>query len=358
MGKVLLHLDLINKKLMNKKDRFDFNQMPLVQWASGAVGFHGEGYWYHSILKLIPGFTKNNITPVFKTVTQNERKGKTPLNRKTFQPKEWFPNSIWVRWFQGSPVNAVGLSNFGIKVHTLEGQWHQQKHPFYISIMAVGEEGKPAPTVEEKVGQIKFMVDHILTYLQTMPMLAGVQINLSCGNTGHDQKLDMTEAGQSLDACVPLREAGLQVIPKITADTQIQGFFDIAKHPAVTAIAFSNAIQYEKFSDDEKLENMFFARFGSRLLVQASKLVKRVGLAGSVSGLMLFPRVLEKLKELEPYREHLKPFVIGGGIISPHHLRKLVKHMGPYDKIALGSVIFLRPWRIKEIRNTMQMFVD
>jgi len=333
------------------KNRFNFANLPLVQWAAGTVGFHNEGYWYHYLLRFIPGFTKKGITNVMKTVTLNERKGKTPLNRKTFSPVEWFPNSIWVNWLWGSPVNAVGLTNFGIKAHYEKGDWLKQKEPFYISIMAVGEEGKENITTKEKIQEIEKMVYFILKNLHTMPMLAGVQINLSCGNTGHNQKLDLTEVLRSLDACIPLYEAGLHVIPKIIADEPVEAFLKISDHPAVTAIAFSNAIQYDKFTFYEKVQNGFFTGYGDDLSIKKSKLLNKVGLAGSVSGKMLFPKVLAKLQKLSPYKNNLKPFIVGGGIVSVRNLKLILPYLRRGDKIALGSVIFLRPWRIKAIKN-------
>ncbi len=344
--------------------KFNFQKLPLVQWASGTVSFSGEGYWYHKFLKMIPGFTRKGITDVMKTVTLVGRVGNTPLNPLNFQPKELFPKSIWINWVQGSPVNAVGLTNFGIKVH-LRG-WVNQKDPFYVSIMAVGEEGKKVVTISEKIAEVALMVDSIIRNISLMPMLAGVQINLSCGNTGHDQQLDIEEIIKSLDVCIRLHDLGLHVIPKITADTPIEAIKKISEHPAVTAIALSNAIQYDKFSDNEKINHGFsYSEYVDgpdnyedkvlKLVPMKSKLLNRgIGISGSVSGDMLFVRVLKLLKEIEPFRNDLKPLIIGGGITSVNKLDQLVPYLRRGDKIALGSVIFLRPWRISAIKQRLE----
>ncbi len=91
-------------------------------WAgSGALGFFGEGYWFHNFIPSLEG-----LTFVAKTVTLFGNKGNMPLKQKTWEPRSLFPSCIKVNLRKGIVINAVGLSNFGTEAALETGSWQER----------------------------------------------------------------------------------------------------------------------------------------------------------------------------------------------------------------------------------------
>ena len=57
-------------------------------------------------------------------------------------PKQMRPDCIFIdfkRWLRGGMLNAVGLSNFGLKYYLERGKWQKLMKPWAPSFMLVRE---------------------------------------------------------------------------------------------------------------------------------------------------------------------------------------------------------------------------
>ncbi len=100
--------------------------------ASGVQGFFGEGYWFHLPLRPL-GLDLSGVTFVSKTATLAPYKGNMPLTR-WHTPRAPFPACIKVRPLRGVVLNAVGLSNPGLRALLQDGRWQSRTEPFFISL--------------------------------------------------------------------------------------------------------------------------------------------------------------------------------------------------------------------------------
>src|SRR5208282_391343 len=80
--------------------------------ASGARGFHGEGYWFHRLWRPF-GLDYAGSTFVAKTTTLMPRMGNMPID-ESGKPVGMLPDCIVVKPAAGVVLNAVGLSGPGI----------------------------------------------------------------------------------------------------------------------------------------------------------------------------------------------------------------------------------------------------
>src|SRR5271157_6436210 len=90
--------------------------------ASGARGFNGEGYWFHSLWRWF-GLDYTGSTFTAKTTTLMLRPGNMPVDAKG-RMLGWLPDCIVVKPWAGVALNAVGLSGPGILA--LVEQWQKR----------------------------------------------------------------------------------------------------------------------------------------------------------------------------------------------------------------------------------------
>lgn len=159
--------------------------------ASGVQGFFGEGYWFHRIPFRRPDFSGSTF--VAKTTTLYPRSGNMPLNKK-FWPKHWFPSCIKARW-NGTMLNAVGLSGPGLRALLATGNWQSRTEPFFISLMCVEE------TLSRRIDEMRRMVDILGEEKPNFRTSFGLQINRSCPNIEHGFGDMVTESSRSLEIC-------------------------------------------------------------------------------------------------------------------------------------------------------------
>ncbi|MEK7078406.1 MAG: hypothetical protein AAB911_02450, partial [Patescibacteria group bacterium] len=111
---------------------------------------------------------------------------------------------------------------------------------------------------------------------------------------------------------------------------------DIANHSACDAICISNTIPWGQLPDRIDWEGLF----GSKI----SPLAHLGG--GGLSGKPLLPLVIDWITKARRVglRKHINA---GGGILSIKDGMKVF--MAGADSISLGSIAFLRPWRVEGI---------
>jgi hypothetical protein len=156
---------------------------------SGIQGFFGEGdeYPHHRILKFIFGFSFSGMTFVAKTTSLYHRtfpeKSQTALV-DGYKLKEWLPKSIWISAksiINGYVLNAMGIPSPGTIFLISLNKWQKRTEPFQISFMPMES------TLQGKIAEVKQFCEWMLYHLPPQKHHYGVQMNVSCPNTGHAQ---------------------------------------------------------------------------------------------------------------------------------------------------------------------------
>ncbi|MEK7479211.1 MAG: hypothetical protein AAB634_01600 [Patescibacteria group bacterium] len=298
--------------------------------ASGVTNFFGEGYPFHGVAKPF-GLDFTGSTFVAKTATLLPRTGNMPL-RKNLMPREILPKSIWMNVPHGYTLNSVGLSGPGAKVLFEDGRWQKRKEPFVISFMSIED----SPEKREK--ELKEFVSLFQAYLPNFQAPVALQINFSCPNVGLHPEEVVREITKGLDAASVLK---IPLVPKINLEVPMEVVKEISEHPACATICAINTIPFGHISEKINWKKLFPK--GSPLL----KRNKKFG-GGGLSGKPLFPLLCEWIKRAREAKVQ-KPLNIGGGILSVQDVKKIAPLLRPGDSIFIGSVAFLRPWRVQRI---------
>ncbi len=295
-----------------------------VMGASGVQGFFGEGYWFHQPWRAL-GLSFKGMTFVAKTATPQLQLGNMPLSKK-FTPKELFPSCVKIKIRKGLMLNAVGLSNPGLKVFLEAGKWQSRTRPFFISITSL------ANTSNQRIEEIKQMTDLLGQYQHDFKAPFGIQINLSCPNTGHDPKVLIGESSKVLDI---LSALDVPLMPKYSiASAPIPAMMELEQHPQCDAICVSNTIGFGLPQIDWK------KTWGTT----TSPLAHLGG--GGISGKVLKPLVCQWIKDIRE-AGFTKPIHGGGGILGIEDVHDF--HHAGASSIFIGSVASLRPWRVRRI---------
>jgi dihydroorotate dehydrogenase len=294
-----------------------------VLGASGVEGFFGEGYWYHKPFKKI-GLDFSNMTFVAKTVTLDSWAGNMPL-KEDYTPEEFIPSCVKARPFQGLLLNAVDLSNPGLARLLGLGRWQARQKPFWLSVMSAAS--TPAAREEE----LRRMVDLLIAYKDEFAAPFGLQINLSCPNTGRDPRVLIGESARVLDIASDL---DVPLMPKFSiASAPIGAILELGRHPACDSVCFSNTLPYN------------WQGYGQKAFGKEKSPLAHMG-GGGLSGALLKPLVCEYIFRLRD-RGFTRPINGGGGILCKGDVDDYRK--AGASSIFLGSVASLRPWRVKGI---------
>lgn len=299
-----------------------------VLGASGVQGFFGEGYWFHHCLRPI-GLDFSDITFVAKTTTLQPRAGNMLL-RNDFTPKAMFPRCIYAKPWRGMALNAIGLSGPGAVALFETGLWQKREEPFFLSFMPVGG------SENERMSELSSFVKLLQSYLPSFRAPVGLQINYSCPNVGHRPDMFFNEVGSGLSVASQL---GIPLMPKFNLLIPAAVARDISNHPFCDALCISNTVPYGELPDKIDWQKLFGP---------TSPLQQYGG--GGLSGKPLLPILLEWLDNARS-AGITKPINAGGGILSLGDARRVLEHGA--DSIFLGSISFLRPWRIARIGRAL-----
>lgn len=297
-----------------------------VLGASGVQGFFGEGYWFHKIWSPF-GLNFAGMTFVAKTATLLPRKGNMSLTRR-YTPRYPFPGCVKARLLRGVMLDSVGLSNPGIGALLGTGRWQKQTKPFLLSIMSL------ADTPKKRLDELRLIVEMIGFAKDSFSAPFGLQINLSCPNTGHDPRELIGESAKVLEIAASL---GVPVMPKYSiAFAPIQAVRELGDHSGCDAICVSNTLPFGWQGVDWQ------SVWGSK----TSPLAKLGG--GGLSGKTLCPLVCEWITRLRD-AGFTKPINGGGGVLCSENVNRY--HYAGASSLFLGSVAVLRPWRVEGIIN-------
>jgi dihydroorotate dehydrogenase (NAD+) catalytic subunit len=305
--------------------RWDFG-FGKIWGASGVQGFFGEGYRHHDHLNLVglgPKFV--GMTFVAKTATLPPNKGNMAL-QGDFTPRDIKPDCIYVDWLRCDAVNAVGLSNPGIRALLDTDRWQKRKESFLLSYMPLQQ------ATEDMMHETRQFVDILEKRLQDFRGHVGVQINLSCPTTKHNLSKLLREADEIFSICERLNAP---LFAKINALVAVEAARELSQHSACNGICVSNTIPYGELPEWIPWGKIFGGRSP----------LKQYG-GGGYSGRYLLPITVDWIKRAR--KCGVKTLINGGGgILSVADARKVFS--AGADSISLGSVTFFRPWRTQGI---------
>ncbi|MCD4762144.1 hypothetical protein K8R32_04270 [bacterium] len=302
--------------------------------ASGTRNFFGEGWPYHVLYRIILWFFGlrfdfEGSTFISKTGTIQPHLGNMELRKKNSMPKRPIPDYIKFNFWLGVMLNAIGLTNPGMKQLFKEGKWQKITKPFGISFTCIGD------TFEEKLDEVREFARLLLRESPNFLALIFIQFNVSCPNTKHatkDMTRDAIELGREfkrlldlpLDIKVNLIDANLEFVKEV----ENSGVYD--------CLTCTNTIPWGGLPQLIHWVKIF----GS----EESPLKKYGG--GGLSGWTIFPLVHKWLKEMRLNGVKM-PIKIGGGIMNARCVVKL-KESGA-DAVEIGTVSALRPFRVERI---------
>ncbi len=303
-----------------------------VWGASGVQGFFGEGYWFHHWLKPV-GLDFSSATFVAKTTTLGPRLdpsqglGNMPL-KEDWTPSEIFPKCIVVRPLQGLALNAVGLSGPGAKALFETGRWQSLRKPFFLSFMSV------ASTPQHRIEELREFVTMLKFFMSHFNSRFGLQINYSCPNVGLHTKELVDEVEEGLGIAYSL---AVPIIPKFNVMLSVEAAARISKRQVCDGICVSNTIPWGQLKDAGIDSQEIFG-------TNVSPLEHLKG--GGLSGRPLLPLLLRWIKDARKagVKTHLNG---GGGILSLRDAYSVLD--AGADSVSLGSIAFLRPWRVRKI---------
>lgn len=303
-----------------------------VMNASGARGFFGEGYQFHYLWKILTLglFSWFFTTFVAKTVTFYPRAGNMPLKRDGLTPQRWLPTCIYAgKALAGVMLNAVGLSNRGLVWSLAKGRWQKRQKPFFLSFMPMGE------TSEGRLEELRLFLNELIRTIPSFRARFGVQINLSCPNTGHDTSALATEARAWLDEIAEHPELdGVAVIFKVNIFLSPQAAFLLGQHARLDGYVCSNTILWKDLDALAINPHEIFGTDTSPL--------QRFG-GGGFSGPQMVPLVCQWIRELRA--TGYKGVIIGeNGIRRPRHAIEMLE--AGADGVGLGSMAITRPWMV------------
>lgn len=320
-------------------------KFPYAIAASGATGNFGENYWYSRFEEKLGILNKKGLGFVSKTATLNARRGNTSFiyDEKYYPPAEIKPKSIKIDLIRKNVVNAVGLGNPGLKAFLNTNNWQNITTPFWISIMSIAENKK------ERKKEMETMVQLLMKEKPNFKAPFGLQINLSCPNTGHDTCGLATEANDMINIAAKLE---VPIMAKFSiATSTINNLLELEENQNLDALCLSNTIPYN-WKPDENFYGKELSKSWKKPFGETSPL-KKMG-SGGISGETIKPFVLHFIRELRKagFKKHING---GGGIMEANDVN-LYKNVGA-DSIFFGSVIMVRPWNVQKIiKRANQIF--
>jgi len=308
--------------------------------ASGAMNFFGEGYPYHKLVELT-GLTWKGVTLVTKTSTLKKNEGLMPLKEDGVTPVEFKPKCIATNFFKAGALNAVALSGPGIEFLVDQRKWQKMIKRFLISIMAIGK------TVSERFQEICEFRGSLLRLLREAPHLReilGLQINYSCPNTGHDMsKLLDGLMEEALAHFSVLSSLYLPIMPKLNIFMPPSWMVEFEERSGCNGVCISNTIPWDNLPDRIKKQ---FSNDGVSPLVKRGLKIGDKPQSGGYSGKELLPLTETWVRRARSlgFKGHINA---GGGVLAPDDV-DFLRRAGA-DSVFIGSIAFLRWWRMQDV---------
>jgi dihydroorotate dehydrogenase len=295
--------------------------------ASGARNFFGQGWWYSKITQHALNVTWEGARFDCKTVVVHARNGNMDVGPDRMAPRKLFPDCIVVKPFDFSALNAVGLTCPGLPYLLKQNVWQQMTKPFTISFMPVGK------TVEDRVRETQVFVRILLAEKPNFKTRFTLEFNVSCPNTGHDQRAVL---GEAIALLLILKELNVPTTVKLNALTSHETAGVIAEH--ADGLCMGNTVLWGMFPDLIPWKEIF----GS----DDSPLKKYGG--GGLSGWFLRRIHCDWIAKARRLGIRI-PIEGCGGILTVDDA--MMYRGAGASGIQIGSIGFLAPWNIPDIIN-------
>lgn len=298
----------------------------VVMCASGARGFFGEGYWFHTILRWF-GWSLDKTTLVTKTATLHEVEGNMHVKNRIIPMGLW-PKCIVIKWLRGVVLNAIGLTNPGIQWLLDQGKWQRWPEPFVISVTSIAE------TKEQRLAELKEIVALLKPYKYGFQSAFALEDNVSCPNTGHDRVITTDELAVRAKI---LKGLGVPVFAKFSAVEFVHILQYAAGHYDASVIG--NTVPY----GDERID--WPKLFGKR----GSPLARRGYTGGGLSAPEGFAFALDRAIQLRERGIDIA-LILANGIRTGYDVERAKNAHA--TTIATGSCLLVRPWNEPDIIQT------
>ena len=311
---------------------------PPVFNAAGARAFFGEGYRADRLWgPLRPSFAGCGLTA--KTTTLFLTKGNMPSGDDGITPVEMLPRCIYVDFFKGIMLNAVGLSGPGAEALLRDGRWQSWSEPFFVSFSVSSWH------LEGRLEELEMFVKLLKEHLPDFRSPVGLEFNISCPNIRHaDSNAMIFEVPHFIDQ---VRCLNLPLQFKFNALADMALVADVCSHPECDAVVLSNTIPWRALSNWINWDSLF----GSD---EVSPLKRRGFSDGGLSGWPLLDVVCDRIAQLRACGFQ-KPIWACGGIDSKSAVEKVAR--AGATGIHIGCVKSLRPWRVPGIiRRAHELF--
>ncbi|MHA1988308.1 MAG: HisA/HisF-related TIM barrel protein [Promethearchaeota archaeon] len=279
---------------------------------SGLMGYYGEGYKYHKLFKMIPGFNFNGLTFVAKTITVKPHKGY---------------GKIVIKPIKGAILNSIGVHNPGIFEILKARQWQCRSKPFMISFISISN------TVEQRLVELENFVKIISEESKNFITFPAIQLNFSCPNIKQIYTPTLYEISKSLEIASKLNTP---LLLKFNITISTNYVLEISKLKNCDAICVSNTIPWGRMPKEIDWNKLFGKDISP---------LKKYG-GGGLSGKPISHLVCNWVNDIKK-KGIKKPIMAGGGILSKNDVINLYK--AGADSIFIGSIAILRPWRIKSV---------
>lgn len=303
-----------------------------VHCATGAMGFFGEGYWYHK-LPWPFGPDLHGVRLDAKTMTLLPRDGNMPTkNNDRMTPADWKPKCIHVTyrsWKHGAALNKVGLTNPGAVALLESGKWQKRTKPFMLSFMAV------SGTAAERLEELREFVRILKPYLAHFDAEVALQINFSCPNVGLAHGGGSEFVGEILAALEIAAELSIPLLPKFDVTMTIAQAHMVSEHPACSGIVMSNTVGWGTSGFDWK------GMFGTDESPLAHIGAKG---GGGLSGKPLLEPMIEWIRRARAIGITV-PILACGGIFHWRDAQRAID--AGANGIAQGTAYFEAPWLVR-----------
>lgn len=272
--------------------------------SSGALAYDGKGWPWEWPLVWTGIIDPTRFVIVSKSLTRNPRQGN--------MHNMWLDGPRVVRFGRDWVVNGVGLSNPGID------WWISEVYPrldrqltMIPSIVAF--------SVKDAIEMIEL--------LQALPGIEGIELNVSCPNTGEDHTalyLSISKAA--------VRTATIPLILKVSYADSVELILGASEgYAAIHAI---NSVPWILVFGDQPSPLEYHP--------------KGIG-KGGVSGPRILPYMLERVRVLGG--RTTIPIIAGGGIYSLEAAHEAYR--AGAAALSFGTVFLRKPWRANKIVATL-----
>ena len=303
--------------------------------SSGGLNFLLDGWPFHQLNRMVPGFNYEKATLVTKTTTIDLQYGNMPL-KQNLQPAERRPTCIKMYFWKGIALNAVGLSGPGAPNLFSRDIWQQIKKPFFISFAVIGD------TLQQYKEEMEKFVDLLSEQLTHFSTDIGLEIDVSCPTVYYSPKHLAKKAVLQLEIASKLN---IPLVIKLNPLIDIRSVEEMAKSDLCDAISISNAIPHGALPDRINWKKLFGT--------DVSPLAKYGYGDGGLSGWPLVPIVADKIKEVRDFGITI-PIIAGGGIGCRRFGLFYKKEIMSYKEaganaIAIGIAMAIRPWMMRRM---------